>query len=144
MQRGKPPGNFRWIRGVRSWQLDPERLRLQRIRSIIKSIQRDLDEGARARVRQIMNGPELFRIELRTPRLVVQPHHDPDRETLTSLLEATPEQTVRSCMTFGIRKPGTAKPSRGEARSEPQASVGWVSAGAPRQEVLPGAGLEPA
>ena len=100
MQRGKPPGNFRWIRGVRSWQLDPERLRLQRIRSIIKSIQRDLDEGGRAYVRQIMKGPELFRIELERPDWSYNRTTILDRETLTSLLEATPEQTVRSCMTF--------------------------------------------
>ena len=77
MQRGKPPGNFRWIRGVRSWQLDPERLRLQRIRSIIKSIQRDLDEGGRAHVRQIMKGPELYRIELERPDWSYNRTHHP-------------------------------------------------------------------
>ena len=64
MRALKPPGTFRWIRGVRTFELDPERLRLQRIRAIIRSIQRDLDEGGRAYVRQIMKGPELFRIEL--------------------------------------------------------------------------------
>jgi outer membrane lipoprotein-sorting protein len=100
MQRGKPPGNFRWIRGVRSWQLDPERLRLQRIRSIIKSIQRDLDEGGRAHVRQIMKGPELYRIELERPDWSYNRTTILDRETLTAFLEATPESTVRSCMTF--------------------------------------------
>ena len=100
MQRGKPPGNFRWIRGVRTFQLDPERLRLQRIRSIIKSIQRDLDDGGRAYVRQIMKGPELFRIELERPDWAYQRTTILDRETLTSLLEATPESTVRSCMRF--------------------------------------------
>ena len=100
MERGKPPGNFRWIRGVRTFQLDPEHLRLQRIRSIIKSIQRDLDEGARAYVRQIMKGPELFRIELERPDWSYLRTTILDRETLRSLLEATPEATVRSSMFF--------------------------------------------
>ena len=100
MERGKPPGTFAGSAGSGRSQLDPERLRLQRIRSIIKSIQRDLDEGGRAYVRQIMNGPELFRIELERPDWSYNRTTILDRETLTSLLEATPESTVRSCMTF--------------------------------------------
>ena len=100
MRAAKPPGNFRWIRGVRTFELDPERLRVQRIRSIIRSIQRDLEDGGRAHVRQIMKGPELYRIELERPDWSYNRTTILDRETLTAFLEATPEQTVRSCMTF--------------------------------------------
>ena len=99
MQAAKPPGAFRWIRR-RAFGLDPERDRADRIRNIIRSIQRDLDEGGRARVRQIMNGPELFRIELERPDWRYNRTTILDRETLRSLLEATPEATVRSCMRF--------------------------------------------
>ncbi|MFI5314470.1 MAG: hypothetical protein ACHQ6T_02120 [Myxococcota bacterium] len=100
MRALKPPGTFRWIRGVRTFELDPERLRLQRIRAIIRSIQRDLDEGGRAYVRQIMKGPELFRIELERPDWSYLRTTILDRETLSSLLEQTPEATVRSSMFF--------------------------------------------
>jgi hypothetical protein len=100
MRASKPPGNFRWIRGVRTFEIDPERLRLQRIRNIIQSIRRDLDEGGRAYVRQIMKGPELFRIELERPDWSYNRTTILDRETLRSLLEATPEATVRSSMRF--------------------------------------------
>ena len=100
MRTPKPPGNFRWIRGIRTFEVDPERLRIQRIRSIIKSIQRDLDEGGRAYVRQIMKGPELFRIELERPDWSYNRTTILDRETLRSLLEQTPESTVRECMRF--------------------------------------------
>ena len=100
MRAPKPPGNFRWIRGIRTFEIDPERLRVQRIRSIIKSIQRDLDEGGRAYIRQIMKGPELFRIELERPDWSYNRTTILDRETLRSLLEQTPESTVRECMRF--------------------------------------------
>jgi hypothetical protein len=96
---GQTPGAFRWIRR-RAFGLDPERDRAERIRAIIRSIQRDLDEGGRARVRQIMNGPELFRIELERPDWRYNRTTILDRETLRSLLEATPEAIVRSCMRF--------------------------------------------
>ena len=91
---------FRWVRGIRAFEVDPEQLRAQRVRAIIRSIQRDLDEGGRACVRQIMKGPELYRIELERPDWSYNRTTILDRETLTAFLEATPEQTVRSCMTF--------------------------------------------
>jgi hypothetical protein len=100
MRAQKPPGNFRWIRGLRNFGVDPEALRAQRVRAIIRSIQRDLDEGGRAYVRQIMNGPELFRVELERPEWRYNRTTILDRETLRSLLEATPEETVRASMRF--------------------------------------------
>src|SRR5215831_3117305 len=115
MRALKPPGTFRWIRGVRTFELDPERLRLQRVRAIIRSIQRDLDEGGRACVRQIMKGPELFRIELERP--------DWSYLRTTILDRAT-------------RARSEAKPSEERAGPRPPS-------GRPASD-LPGAGLEPA
>ena len=100
MRSSKPPGVFRWIRGRRTFEVDPERLRAKRVSAIIRSIQRDLDEGGRASVRQIMNGPELFRLELERPDWRYQRTTILDRDTLRSLLEATPVETVRSSMRF--------------------------------------------
>ena len=100
MRTLKPPGMFRWGRGMRTFELDPEQLRAQRVRAIIRSIQRDLDEGGRACVRQIMNGPELFRLELERPDWRYQRTTILDRDTLRSLLEATPVEIVRTSMRF--------------------------------------------
>jgi len=100
MRTSKPPGVFRWGRGLRTFEVDPERLRVQRVNAIIRSIQRDLDEGGRACVRQIMNGPELFRLELERPDWRYQRTTILDRDTLRSLLEATPVEVVRSSMRF--------------------------------------------
>jgi len=85
---------------MRTFEVDPERLRAERVRAIIRSIQRDLDEGGRACVRQIMKGPELFRLELERPDWRYNRTTILDRETLRSLLEATPEETVRASMRF--------------------------------------------
>ena len=67
-----------------TFEVDPERLRAQRIRAIINSIQRDLDEGGRAHVRQIMKGPELYRIELERPDWSYHRTTILDRDTLHS------------------------------------------------------------
>ncbi len=91
---------FRWGRGLRTFELDPERMRAHRVQAIIRSIQRDLDEGGRACVRQIMNGPELFRLELERPDWRYQRTTILDRDTLRSLLEATPVEVVRTSMRF--------------------------------------------
>ena len=85
---------------MRTFELDPERLRARRVRAIIGSIQRDLEEGGRACVRQITNGPELFRLELERPDWRYQRTTILDRDTLTTLLEATPVEVVRSSMRF--------------------------------------------
>ena len=85
---------------MRAFEVDPEALRAQRVRAIIRSIQRDLDEGGRAYVRQIMNGSELFRLELERPDWRYIRTTILDRETLRSLFEATPEETVRASMRF--------------------------------------------
>ncbi len=100
MRTSKPPGVFRWVRGMRTFEVDPERLRARRVRAIIGSIQRDLEEGGRACVRQIMNGPELFRLELERPDWRYQRTTILDRDTLRSLLEATPVEVVRTSMRF--------------------------------------------
>ena len=51
-------------------------------------------------MRQIMKGPELFRIELERPDWSYLRTTILDRETLRSLLEATPAATVRSSRFF--------------------------------------------
>ncbi len=80
---------------------DPIRRRERRISSIIASIQRDVEEGGRARVRQIVRGPmELYRLELERPDMSYQRTTILDRETLTALLEQTPEETVRQSFVF--------------------------------------------
>ncbi len=76
------PGSFRRLRGARAFDLD-------------------LDEGGRAYVRQILRGPlELYRIELERPDMSYQRTTIVDRATLETLLEETPEETVRSSFRF--------------------------------------------
>ncbi len=91
------------MRGVRAFDLDLDEIekRDRRIRRIITSIQRDVDEGGRAHVRQILRGPlELYRIELERPEMSYQRTTIVDRATLEMLLEETPEETLRSGFRF--------------------------------------------
>ncbi len=97
------PGSFRRLRGARAFDLNLDEIekRERRVRRILSSIQRDLDEGGRAYVRQILRGPlELYRIELERPDMSYQRTTIVDRATLETLLEETPEETVRSSFRF--------------------------------------------
>jgi hypothetical protein len=99
MTRGRVPGAFRFRNARRSYELrlDPDVRRQRRIRGIIDSIQDDLDNGGTACVRQILRGPrELYRLELERPDLAYQRTTILDRETLTTLLERTPEDSLRA------------------------------------------------
>lgn len=103
MTMTRSTGTFRIMRNRRPPEVypDPARRRERRIRAILTSIQRDVDEGGRARVRQILNGPmELFRLELERPDMSYQRITILDRDTLTALLEQTPEETVRASFIF--------------------------------------------
>lgn len=97
------PGSFRRLRGARPYELDLDEIekRQRRIRRILSSIQRDVDEGGRASVRQILRGPlELYRIELERPDMSYQRTTIVDRATLELLLEETPEDTLRASFHF--------------------------------------------
>ncbi|MEE9282038.1 MAG: hypothetical protein V3V67_17870 [Myxococcota bacterium] len=97
------PRSFRRLRHARPFELDLDEIekRERRIRRIISSIQRDVDEGGRAYVRQILRGPlELYRIELERPEMSYQRTTIVDRATLELLLEQTPEETVRASFSF--------------------------------------------
>lgn len=76
--------------------LDPRVRRERRVRGIIDSIQADLDQGGTASVRLILRAPrELYRLELERPDMAYQRTTILDRDTLTELLERTPEQSIR-------------------------------------------------
>lgn len=101
MRNGRLPGSFKIANQRRAFELygDPWSLGERRVRGILESIQRDLDEGGTARVRQILNGPrELYRIELERPDMSYQRTTILDRETLTRLLEETPEGVLRQAL----------------------------------------------
>jgi hypothetical protein len=81
--------------------MDPSVRRARRVSGILASIQEDLHQGGTAQVRMILRGPvELYRIELELPDLAYQRTTILDRETLTALLEQTPEQDLRERFTF--------------------------------------------
>ncbi len=103
MDGARVPGSFRIgsRRRTLELQLDPISRRHRRVRGIIDSIQQDLDSGGTARVRQIVRGPrELYRLELELPEMAYQRTTILDRDTLTNLLEAMPEQSVRERFIF--------------------------------------------
>lgn len=96
------PGSFR-NRAQRSFELtlDPDTRRERRVRRILRSLQRDMDEGGRVYARQIMRGPlELFRLELEIPDMSYQRTTILDREMLETLLEETPEERIRESFRF--------------------------------------------
>jgi hypothetical protein len=101
--RSSIPGGYRVGNHRRTYSvyIDPRSQRAHRINRIIASITDDLDQGGTARVRQILRGPvELYRLELELPELAYQRTTILDRETLTALLERTPEQALRDQFTF--------------------------------------------
>ncbi len=103
MTTTRTTGTFRIMRHRRPPDVypDPANRRERRIRAILASIQRDVDEGGRARVRQILTGPlELYRLELERPDMSYQRITILDRDSLTALLEQTPEETVRTSFSF--------------------------------------------
>jgi hypothetical protein len=72
-----------------------------RVRKIIASIQSDIGEGGRCRVRQILKNPrELYRLELERPDMSYERTTILDRDALTELLETLPEDTVRDSFLF--------------------------------------------
>jgi hypothetical protein len=103
MAHARAPGSFRITSQRRSFDyfLEPDLRQARRIRRILASIQADIDNGGTARVRQILRGPrELYRIELELPELAYQRTTILDRDTLTALLEQTPEQALRQQFVF--------------------------------------------
>ena len=99
----RAPGSFRHISQPRTFDLyeDPLGLSQRRVSSILASIQEDIGEGCTASVRQILQGPrELFRLELERPDLAYQRTTILDRDTLTTLLEQTPEEALRKRFRF--------------------------------------------
>lgn len=96
-------GSFRIGNQRRAFELrtDPHVQRAERVRRILASIQDDLDQGGTAYVRRILSTPvELYRIELELPELAYQRTTILDRDTLTVLLEQTPEQALHDRFTF--------------------------------------------
>lgn len=73
----------------------------RRVRRILSSIRRDVDEGSRVRIRQILRSPrELYRIELELPEMSYERTTIVDADTLETLIEETPEHLVRERFVF--------------------------------------------
>ncbi|MFQ5515094.1 MAG: hypothetical protein ACE5FG_11730 [Myxococcota bacterium] len=97
------PGSFRLAYRSRPVDVlsDPLGLSSRRIGRILASIQRDLDAGAHASVRQILRGPcELYRLEVERPDLAYQRTTILDRDTLDTLLEQTSYEILRERFRF--------------------------------------------
>ncbi len=99
------PGSYRFANQPRSFEAagDPRRFdgRQRRVRRILASIQKDVDEGGTARVRQILRTPqELYRIEVERPDMSYLRTTVLGREALTALLEETPENLIRERFIF--------------------------------------------
>ena len=79
----------------------PESWRERRLRRILSSIQRDVDEGGTARVRQILSGPrELYRVEVERPDMAYLRTTVMGAEALALLIELTPEELLRDRFIF--------------------------------------------
>ena len=103
MALGRIPGSFRHASHARSFELyvDPLGPQARRAGRILASIQQDIDEGGRASVRQILRGPrEFYRLELERPDMAYLRTTILDRDTLDTLLEQTPEETLRERFHF--------------------------------------------
>jgi len=73
----------------------------KRARRIISSIQKDVDQGGTARVRQILSDPEeIYRIEVERPDMSYVRTTLMGRDALTTLLEETPEDVLRERFIF--------------------------------------------
>jgi hypothetical protein len=78
-----------------------EAWRERRLRRILSSIQRDVDEGGTARVRQITGGPrELYRVEVERPDMSYLRTTVMEADALALLLEETPEELLRERFIF--------------------------------------------
>jgi len=101
---GNPPipGRFRlgYDRAETS-RSDPWAGADRRVRAILSSIQQDVFDGGRARVRQILQSPrELFRVEVEREEMSYQRTTILDRDALEALIEETPEQLVEERFSF--------------------------------------------
>jgi hypothetical protein len=99
----RAPGSFKLSNHRGSFALrDPQEVKARRrIARIISSIQREVEEGGTARVRQILKSPrELYRIELELPEMSYERTTIVDRDTLAALLEGTPEPLLRERFIF--------------------------------------------
>lgn len=97
------PGRFRLSNQPREFDagMDPWAGTQRRVRAILSSIQRDLFEGGRARVRQILSSPrELYRVEVEREEWAYQRTTILDREALEALIEETPEEMVEERFSF--------------------------------------------
>ena len=80
---------------------DPWLIANPRVGRILASIQADIGEGGRCRVRQILRNPrELYRLELARPDMSYERTTILDGGALEELLELLPEETVREYFTF--------------------------------------------
>jgi hypothetical protein len=103
MSDGRIPGSFRFANQIAAFDGDQQRGQ-RRIRRILASIQRDVDEGGTARVRQILKSPqELYRIEVERPDMSYLRTTVLGRDALTALLEETPEDVIRERFVFRSR-----------------------------------------
>jgi hypothetical protein len=102
MSDGRIPGSFRFANQI---AFDGDQQRGQRrVRRILASIQRDVDEGGTARVRQILKSPqELYRIEVERPDMSYLRTTVLGRDALAALLEETPEDVLRERFVFRSR-----------------------------------------
>jgi hypothetical protein len=103
MSGARAPGSYRFANQFRSFEAsDARRFDGQRrVRRILASIQKDVDEGGTARVRQILRSPqELYRIEVERPDMSYLRTTVLGREALTALLEETPENLIRERFIF--------------------------------------------
>jgi hypothetical protein len=106
MSIARVPGSYRFANQGGSFQPDDPRQfegerQIRRQRRILASIQKDVDEGGTARVRQILRTPqELYRIEVERPDMSYLRTTVLGREALTALLEETPEAVLRERFIF--------------------------------------------
>ena len=101
MPRTHIPGSFRRRSRTYELTLDPLTRRQRRVRRILQSLQRDMEEGGRVYARQILRGPlELFRLELEIPDMSYQRTTILDRESLETLLEESGPERIRQSFRF--------------------------------------------
>ena len=73
----------------------------RRVRAILESIQKDLFDGGKARVRQIVSSPrELYRVEVEREDMSYQRTTILDRDALEALIDETPEALVEASFSF--------------------------------------------
>ena len=93
---GKADRDERWLE-----RRSPESWHERRLRRILTSIARDVDEGGTARVRQILGGPrELYRVEVERPDMAYLRTTVMGADALAMLIEQTPEELLRARFIF--------------------------------------------